>query len=120
MTTRFSKVLQGRSSAVRPCKIAVLDATAEEQHAAGIGKVAMHAVEFRILDLLGHLNLVFDYLVGFAFDQRVPAEFAGEHNQSAVEQPARLQVEHQLGDRARRFVFSWPRRGYDRSRECPS
>ena len=39
-------------------------------------------------------------LPGHALDHHVAAELAGQHDQRAVEQPALLQVEDQLGDRA--------------------
>ena len=54
----------------------------------------VHAVELQVLDLVRDLDLVLDLLVRLAFDQRVAAELAGQHDQRAVEQAARLQVEH--------------------------
>ena len=111
MTTRFLEGLAGPLFGRAAMEVAVLNPAAEKQDRAGVGEVAMHAVEFEVLERGGHFDLVFYLFVGLAFDQRVAAEFAGEDDQGAVQQSARLEVENQLRDRGIDCFFMAAARG---------
>ena len=80
-------------------QITLLDPAAEEQHAAGVREMSVHAVVFFVVDHVRHFHLIFDFLVRFAFDQRVAAELTGQNDQRPVQQTALLQIEDELGHR---------------------
>src|SRR5579885_2106128 len=83
-----------------PVQEALLEATAEDQHTTGLGKVPVHPVMFGLshdFRLLRHL--VLDAFIRLALHDHVAPEFAGQHDQRAVQQPALLQVQYQLRNR---------------------
>ena len=89
-------VVQGRSSAVRAVDEPLLHAAAEHQQRARGGEVAVHAVVADVGHHVGHVDgLVLHFLAGLALGDRVAAELAGQHDQRAIEQAARLEVAHQ-------------------------
>ena len=97
---RFSSVCTGTLVRRAAIQLTALDAAAEQQHATGIGKVPVHAVVLELGHHVGNLNLVFNRVVGLAFQHHVAAEFAGHDDQRAIQQSAFLEIEHQLRDRS--------------------
>src|ERR1051325_4754819 len=79
-------------------EVATLYSAAVKQHAAGVGEVTVHAVMLWVFHFVRYFDLVLDLLVRLALDERVAAELAGQHDERAVKQGARFEVEHKLRD----------------------
>src|SRR5207249_1854968 len=50
-------------------QIAFLDAAAEEENGTGVGEMAMHAKVLQVFNFVRHGDLIFDLLLGLAFDE---------------------------------------------------
>jgi len=101
-------VLDGFAGALisrQAVEVTAFNTATVKQDTPGIGEMAVHAVVFHFLNLVGHRNLVFDSPVRFAFDEGVAAEFARQHDERAVEEAARFEVEHELRDGAIDLLF---------------
>lgn len=90
-------------------KKAAFHSAAEEQDASRPGEVAVHSVVFELRHHVRLFDRVLHALFGFSFDEDVPAELAGEHDQRAIEQAPLLQVEDQLRDRTIDRSLQFPR-----------
>jgi hypothetical protein len=79
-------------------QVTALQAAAKHEDGAGVGEVSMHAVVFQFADDVGNGYLVFDFVIRFAFNEHVAAEFAGENDEGAIEEAAFFEVEDELSD----------------------
>ena len=79
-------------------EITAFDTATEHQDRTGISEMTVHTIMFQFVDYIRDDDLVFDFVVGFAFDKHVAAEFAGEDDKRAIEKAAFFEVENELGD----------------------
>jgi hypothetical protein len=98
------RVFDGRTGPLLrgfPVHESLFDAPAKHQNRPGGGEMAMHTVMTGFVHHVGDVDgLILDFFTDLSLCHRVPAELAGEDNESAVQQPALVQIPNQLGNRS--------------------
>src|SRR5690606_22442930 len=49
-----------------------------------IGEMSVHSIKFLVVDYIGLINLVLNFLTGATFEQGIPAKFTGQNNKCPV------------------------------------
>src|SRR5262245_3139181 len=73
---------------------------AEQEHAAGSGKVPVHPEELQVVDNVRLLNLVRNWSIGLTCHKHAAAELTGKHDKRTVEQATFFEIQDQPGDRS--------------------